>query len=115
MHSGCQYPFYIWLWISLVKRARKLEGDRLGVSIFRILQIVFLIVTVIISLPSIRSIDEFNILLIFALVFDVAIVWLAVHFLFLAWLARCKIPFHSYWEIGSIFAMIILQVILLKI
>lgn len=99
-----------WLWIGLVKAAWKSPSERLGLWVFRLLHIgifVMLLVTVVLSC---RSFEELKILLLLILAFDVAIAWLIVNFVFLAWFARCKIPLYVYCEIGSMIGMVVLQV-----
>jgi len=54
--------------------------------------------------------EDFKILPFILLAFDIAIVGMIFNFLVLAWFARCKIPLHAYWEIGSIVVMIVIQI-----
>jgi hypothetical protein len=108
------FIFLIWLWIGLVKTAWRSGRERLGMPIFRYLQIGVLVMIVISVLPWYRSTDDFKILHIIVLAFDIMIAWMIVNFLFLAWFARCKIPLHVYCEIGSIIGMVVLQIWLLS-
>jgi len=108
------FIFHFWMWIGLVKTVWKSGSARLGVWIFRFLQVGVFVMLILVAVPSILSVEEFKILLLVILVFDVVIAWLLINFLFLAWFARCKISFRSYCEIGSIIVMIIIQVWLLN-
>ena len=108
------FIFLVWFWVGLVKTAWRSSSKRLGIPIFRYLQIAVLIMLAITVLPTIRSIEEFKIIGYLILAFDIAIAWLVVNFLFLAWFARCKIPFYAYCEIGTILAMVVFQIWLLS-
>ena len=106
--------FLIWLWIGLVKTAWRSGQERLGLPIFRFLQIGIIVMFAITILPTCRQFEDLKFLFYMIFAFDIAIAWLVVNFLFLAWFARCKIPLHAYFEIGSTIAMVILQIYLLN-
>ena len=101
---------FVWLWVGLVRTLWKWGSERLGIAVFRYLQIVFFVMFVLTMLLGRDGWDEWKLLLQFLLVFDAVIVCLIFNFLFLAWFARCKIPLRAYCEIGSIIAMVIFQV-----
>ncbi len=42
--------------------------------------------------------------------FDVVVALMMFNFLTIAWCARCRMPLQAYWEIGSIVAMIVIQI-----
>jgi hypothetical protein len=102
--------FLVWLWICLVRIARKWDHERLGIPIFRYLQIGFFVMTLFTMLVISDLREDLKILVFMLLVFDIAIGIMIFNFLVLAWFARCKIPLHAYLEIGSIILMIIFQV-----
>jgi len=102
--------FLAWLWVGLVRTAWKWGHERLGTRIFKYLQIGFLVMTALTMLARGDMREHFKILTITLLAFDIAIAGMIFNFLVLAWFARCKIPLHAYWEIGSIVVMIVIQV-----
>jgi len=102
--------FLVWLWVGLVRTAWKWGHDRLGTPIFKMLQIVFFVMTVFIILPQGGNREDLKLLTALLLAFDVAILIMIINFLSLAWFARCKIPLRAYWEIGSTVTMIIVQI-----
>lgn len=103
------FVFLVWLWIGLVRIAWKSGSERLGVPIFRYLQIGMLVMAVLTMLPSIHNIDDVKIMVYLVLGFDVVVAWMIINFLFLAWCARCKIPFRVYCEIVSTIVIVIVQ------
>ena len=102
--------FLAWLWICLVRIAWKCDNERLGIQIFRYLQIGFFVMTLFTMLVISDLREDFKILVFMLLAFDIAVGIIIFNFLVLAWFARCKIPLHAYLEIGSIILMIIVQV-----
>lgn len=108
------FIFLIWLWIGLVKTVWKSNQDRLGLPVFHFLQIGVIVAVVFTAIPIYRDTAEFKVLFYLFLGFDISIAWLVINFLFLAWIARCKIPFRAYIDIGTIIGMVILQVYLMK-
>jgi len=102
--------FIVWLCVGLVRTAWKWGHERLGTTIFKYLQIGFLVMTVLTMLARGDLRENFKILSFILLVFDMAIACMIFNFLVLAWFARCKIPLHAYWEIISIIVMIIIQI-----
>lgn len=106
--------FVIWLWIGLVRTAWKSPSARLGIPIFRFLQIAVFIMLIITAAVDIHSLEDVKTLLFCILAFDIMIAWMTVNFLLLAWCARCKIPLRAYVEIASIFIMVLVQLWLLN-
>ncbi len=102
--------FLIWLWVGLVRIAWKWDHERLGVQIFKYLQIGFLVMTVLTMFPRSNLWEHFKLLAGLLLAFDIVITVMIFNFLVLAWFARCKILLHAYLEMGSIILMIVVQV-----
>lgn len=100
----------IWFWIGLVRCVWKWERDRLGISIFKIIQYGFIVITVATMVFSGEIQKDFKFIFAMLVVIDIAIAWLMVNFLILVWFARCKLWWRDYWDIGSVFGMIVLQV-----
>lgn len=105
--------FFVWLWIGLVRAVWKWGGESLGISVFKYFQIAVFVMFALTALLSGDFGEDFKTALFVLLAFDIVVVWLIANFLILAWFARCKIPLHGYWEIGSIIAMVVLQVLML--
>jgi hypothetical protein len=102
--------FLVWLWVVLVRTARKWDHVRLGIKIFKYLQIGILVMTVLTMFPRSNLWEHLKLLAGLLLAFDIVIAVMIFNFLFIAWFARCKIPLHAYLEIGSIILMIVVQV-----
>jgi hypothetical protein len=102
--------FLAWLWFGLVRIAWKWHHKRLGIQIFKYLQIGFFVGTVLTMLLRSDLWEHFKLLSGLLLAFDIVIAVMIFNFLVLAWFARCKIPLRAYWEIGSIIVMIVIQV-----
>lgn len=102
--------FLIWLCVGLVRIAWKWDHERLGIQIFKYLQIGFFVGTVLTMLVRSDLLEHFKLMVGLLLVFDIVIVFMIFNFLVLAWFARCKIPLRAYLEIGSIILMIVVQV-----
>lgn len=107
------FGFLVWLWISLARIARGWGPERLGTSIFKHLQIAFLIITVLTMLGRGVLIEDFRILLLLLVAFDVVILGMIMVFLLLAWSARCRVPWRTYREILVIATMFVLQIIMM--
>ena len=101
--------FLAWLWISLVRTAWKWNKERLGIKIFKYLQIGFFVMTVLTMLVRRELRGQVKVLVGLLVVFDIVIVIMIFNFLLLTWLARCKISLRAYWEISSIVVMIVIQ------
>ena len=106
--------FVIWLGASFVRIARRWDAQRLGTEIFTLIQRGWLVTIGLTMLVRGVYFKEFNIFLGMLVVFDVVILEMIVVFLLLAWLARCKIPWHTYWDIAVIVLVFALQVWLLR-
>jgi len=102
--------FLVWLWISFVRIARGWGPERMGTPIFRYLQMGLAVAIAVVVLPVTRGpIREFLGLL---LAFDFAIMGMVGVFLALAWCARCKVPWQTYFEIFTMIALFITQIVL---
>ena len=66
--------------------------------------------TALAMLPRKDMRESFDMLPFMLLAFDAAIGVMIFNFLTIAWFARCRIPLQAYWEIGSIVAMIVVQI-----
>ena len=109
---GLWLAFLLWLGFSFVRIARRWGPERLGTPIFKILQRAWLIMTGLIVLA--QGIDLFDMFLLSLIVFDVFLLEMVVVFLLIAWLARCKVPWQTYWDVGVIALVFIAQVILFR-
>ncbi len=111
---GLWLGLLIWLAASFVRIARGWPSQRLGTRTFKRMQRVFLVMAALTMLGQGVIVTQLSILLLALLVFDVAILEMVVVFLLLAWLARCKVPRRTYWDIAVIALVFVLQVILFR-
>jgi hypothetical protein len=102
-----------WLWLNLLRIARGWGPEHLGTPIFKYLQIGFLMTTVLTMFGCGVLIEDFRILLLMLLAFDLVILGMVVVFLLLAWFARCRIPWRTYREILVVIVLFVLQIVLM--
>jgi len=102
--------FLGWLWVSFVRIARGWGPERLGLFIFKYVQMGLLATTVAVALPV--SWDDIRDFSFFILLFDSILAGMVTIFVPLAWCARCRIPWRGYREIFIIATLFVVQTIL---
>jgi hypothetical protein len=99
--------FNVWFFIGCTKTAWKWPDEKLGIKIFKFLQIIFLVFTI----PAMIGTGfDLEVLFIIFIAFDTFIIFMMIYFLLISWCARCHISWKTYLEIGTIFVLFAFQV-----
>lgn len=107
---GVWTVFMLWFWFGLVRCVWKSEREGLGISVFKILQYTFVVFLVFSLITSWEFQEGYNFIFSLIAIFDIAVGWLVFNFLLLVLFARCRLTWRDYFDIGSIFCLIIVQV-----